>query len=324
MQKRPPTLENQSTDNVRGTRGLRSFEGIITATPTPLRPDGVVDEQSVTELATFLIDAGSDGLAPTGGTGEFTALSSVQRRVMVASTVAAAKKRVPVIPGILSPGLADTLATGREFLAEGADALLVVTPYYSRPTQDGILDYYKCLSDKLDADLILYEIPYRTGISLEPETVSRLADTTRIVAMKACNQDLSQQMRVVEAAGSKISILSGEEAVFPLHVAMGARGGLLATSCLFPKLWASVYRLARSGAFGRALALHARMRVAIDALFSEHNPGPLKAALAQIGRPAGEVLPPLRAASEGLVRHLQSVLPPILELEKTCDLRSAA
>ena len=300
---------------IRPDRSLRSLSGIVTATPTPLTPDGVIDRISVRDLAHHLIGNGAAGLAPIGGTGEYTALTATQRVEMVACTVEAVGGAVPVIAGLLSPGWGDTIAAGRDVLRAGADALMIVTPYYSRPTPAGILDYYKRLSDTFDVDLMLYEIPYRTGIALAPDTIARLAETTRIVAMKACNQDLSQQMRVIQAAGNEIAILSGEEDVFPVHVAMGARGGVLATSCLFPRLWKQIFVDAQSGALDRATRLHAQLRPAVDALFAEHNPAPLKFALAQIGRPAGDVLPPLCTVSASLRERLSKALPVVLELE---------
>ena len=295
---------------------LKALSGIVTATPTPLDGSGRVDSHAVAELARTLIASGAAAIAPIGGTGEYTALTPSQRSAMVAATAEAVDGAIPVIAGLLAPGLGDTIDAGRAALSAGATALMVVTPYYARPTQDGMLDYYKAVSDSLDADLMLYEIPYRTGISLTPDTVARLSEATRITAMKACNQDLSQQMRVMQAAGDRVAILTGEEDVFPLHVAMGARGGVLATSCLFPRLWNRIYALARSGQTGEAMALHATLRPAIDALFAEHNPAPLKAALAQLGRPCGDVLPPLRTASTALRERLLAVLPPLLAREQ--------
>lgn len=303
---------------------LRTLKGIVTATPTALHRDGTVDRASAMKLARELVAAGAAGLAPVGGTGEYTSLTQDQRVAMVSATVEAVGGAVPVMAGVIAPGLGDALAAGRALLGAGADALMVVTPYYARPTQDGILDYYKALSDALDTDLVLYEIPYRTGISLRPDTVARLAETTRIVAMKACNQELPQQLAVIAAAGERIAILSGEEDVLPMHVAMGARGGLLATSCLFPRLWTEICELAASGRLAESLALHARLMPAVSVLFAEHNPAPLKAALDWLGRPAGDVLPPLRSASAALRERLASVLPPLLDREEALALRRAA
>ncbi|WP_130731099.1 4-hydroxy-tetrahydrodipicolinate synthase [Komagataeibacter xylinus] len=289
-----------------------SISGIVTATPTPLDSHGQIDQGAVASLVRHVIDQGASAIAPNGGTGEYTALTDRQRSQMVEYSVAAADGDVPVICGILSPGLNDTISAGRNARALGADALMVVTPYYSRPTQAGIVDYYKAISDAVDAEIMLYEIPYRTGISLTPETVATLAEQTRVVAMKACNNDLSQQLKVLEAAGDKISILSGEENVFPVHVAMGAKGGLLATSCIFQSAWNRIYEAASQNRLADALALHARLMPVVEALFSEHNPAPLKAALSLVGRPYGEVLPPLQPASAMLKEKLAQLVPAFL------------
>lgn len=295
----------------------KAYHGIITATPTPLNSSGDVDGAAVRKLAEHLVKEGADGLAPVGGTGEYVSLTPQQRRQMLDATLEAVAGRVPVIPGVLSAGYGETISTCREFAAAGANGLLVVTPYYARPTQAGIVDYFKKLSDAVDADLMLYEIPYRTGISLTPETVEALARETRVVAMKACNQELSVQVRAMELAGAEISILTGEENVFPLHVAMGARGGLLATSCLFPRIWAELYRLAAAGRLAEAKALHAEIMPTVGLLYREHNPGPIKAALTMSGFPSGEVLPPLLPVSEETRRLLAAAIPKTMERENS-------
>lgn len=296
-------------------KSISSICGIVTATPSPLASDGQIDQNAVASLVRHVITQGASAIAPNGGTGEYTALTDRQRSQMVEYSVEAANGDVPVISGILSPGLNDTIAAGRSACALGADALMVVTPYYSRPTQAGIVDYYKAVSDAVDAEIMLYEIPYRTGVSLTPDTVAALAEQTRVVAMKACNNDLSQQLKVLEAAGNKISILSGEENVFPVHVAMGAKGGLLATSCIFQSVWNRIYEAASQNRLADAMDLHARLMPVVDALFSEHNPAPLKAALSLLGRPYGDVLPPLRPASAALQQKLQQLIPAFLAAE---------
>lgn len=294
----------------------RTYQGIISATPTPLDASGNVDAAAVRKLATHLVAEGTDGLCPVGGTGEYVSLTPRQRRQMLDATLDAAGGRVPVIPGVLSAGFGECVETSREFASAGASALLVVTPYYARPTQEGIVDYFKKLSDAVDADLMLYEIPYRTGIALRPETVDALARQTRVVAMKACNQDLSVQVRAMELAGAEISILTGEENVFPLHVAMGARGGLLATSCLFPRIWSELYRLASSGDLEEAKALHAEIMPTVNLLYREHNPGPIKAALTMSGFPSGEVVTPLLPITEETRRLVAAALPTTFARER--------
>ncbi|WP_138467111.1 4-hydroxy-tetrahydrodipicolinate synthase [Poseidonocella sp. HB161398] len=294
------------------------LSGIITATPTPLLADGRIDRAAAARLAERLVAAGAQGIAPIGGTGEATALTPDQRLEMLEATLEAVAGRVPVIAGILTPGIGETLAAARAYEAAGADMLMVVTPYYARPTQAGILDYYKAVSDASVLPQMLYEIPYRTGIDLEAETVAALGRETRVTAMKACSPSLPHQMRTVALAGADIDILSGEENVYPVHVAMGAKGGLLATSCLFPRAWARIHALASSGQMAEATALHRRLMPYVGTLFSEHNPVPLRAAMEILGEPQGDPLPPLRPASEATRARLRAELPEALALEEDC------
>ncbi|MBT2337209.1 4-hydroxy-tetrahydrodipicolinate synthase [Variovorax paradoxus] len=292
--------------------------GIMTATPTPLDGNGEVQASAVREHVERQVREGIRGILPIGGSGEFISLTAKQRLRMLEVTVEAVNGRVPVVAGVLHPGYADALAASQDYLKAGADSVMLVTPYYYRPTQAGIVDYFRRLSDSIDGDIVLYEIPYRTGVSLLPETVARIVEGTRTVAMKACNQDLSQQLRVVEAVAGKIAILTGEEAVFPLHIAMGAVGGMLAGSNIFPRSWTHILDLVNAGDLAAAKRLHARLLPATDALYAEPNPAPLKAAMRLIDQPVGEVITPMLPASAACIERLREVLPAALELERTC------
>lgn len=296
------------------------YEGILTANPTPRFANGEIDLDTLEKHVQRLVASGADGVVPLGGTGEYTGLTFDQRIAVVEHAVKAADGRIPVVPGVLSPGIGDAVQAGQAFVRAGAKALMVVTPYYFRPTQEGIVDYFKKFSDEVDADIILYEIPYRTGVSLTAQTVSELVEHTRVAGMKACNPDLAQQMRVAENVGKKISILSGEEDVFPLHVAMGAVGGILSSSNLFTRTWAKIYRLAKSGDLAGAMALHTALRPGIDAIFSEPNPAPVKAALTMIGLPMGDPIAPLRPASEACKERIRQVILPLYEKDAAISL----
>jgi 4-hydroxy-tetrahydrodipicolinate synthase len=290
------------------------YAGILTAVPTPLDAEGIFKPEPLVAHVRNLTDAGADGIVPLGGTGEYPALAFDERLRVVETTLEAAGG-VPVIPGVISPGIGDAIANGRAFVKAGARALMVVTPYYFRPTQQGILDYYKRFSDSVDADIILYEIPYRTGVSLHYETVDKLADMTRVVGIKACNPDLAQQMRAAELAKDKMAILSGEEDVLPLHVAMGAVGGIISSSNLIPRQWKRVLDLAMNGKLDQAIALHATLRPLIDTVFAEPNPAPIKAALQLQGLAFGDVLPPMQSASDALRKRLADLLPAFVARE---------
>lgn len=295
--------------------GALRLSGIVTATPTPVLSDGQIDKRTVEKLATFLVASGADGIAPIGGTGEYTALTVEQRLAMLEHTVEAIAGRIPVLAGILSPGLGETLTAARSYAKAGADMLMIVTPYYARPTPAGFVDYFKRISDAVDKPIMLYEIPYRTGISLTAETIEAMSRETRITAMKACNQDLAHQVKTVELVGSRIDILTGEENVFPTHIAMGARGGVLASSCLFPKAWALIDKLATGGRLPEATQWHRRLMPYVSMLYREHNPGPIRAALEIIGLPHGECLPPLLPASAETRVLLKQNLPKAMAME---------
>lgn len=296
----------------------RRYRGIMSATCTPLDKDGQVVAATVKAHAQAQIAAGITGLVPIGGTGEFNSLTPRQRLAMLEATVEAVAGRVPVVAGVLHPGLADTIQAARDYLRAGADSVMVVTPYYYRPTQPGIVDYFRRIGDAVDGDLVLYEIPYRTGVSLLPETVQRIVESTRTVAMKACNPDLQQQLRVLQAVGSRIAVLTGEEGVFPVHVAMGAVGGMLAGSNLFPRAWTRIFELASRGDREAAARLHERLQSATDALYSEPNPAPLKAALRLTSLDHGSVIEPLLPASDACIERLRNVLPAALGIEREC------
>jgi len=297
---------------------LQRYRGVMTATCTPLDFDGNVVAATVKAHVKAQLAAGITGIVPVGGTGEFVSLSEGQRLAMVEATVEAVGGRVPVVAGVIHPGLQDTIKASKDYLRAGADSVMVVTPYYYRPTQQGIIDYFRRVSDAIDGDIVLYEIPYRTGVSLQPETVQAIVEKTRTVAMKACNPDLNQQVRVVQAAGNKISILTGEEGVFPVHIAMGAVGGMLAGSNVFPRVWVRIFELVSNGDKDAARDLHRRILPATDALYSEPNPAPLKAALKMLDLDNGAVIEPMLPASDACIERLRRVLPAALEVEREC------
>ena len=292
------------------------LQGIYCAMVTPTDADGRVDRDSVKRLVAYLIDAGTSGLVPVGGTGEYTALSPRERRAMVEATVEAAAGRVPVVAGVLSPGYAEAVAAGRDFAACGADALLLITPFYATPTQAGVRDYYKAYVGAVDLPLLLYEIPARTGVALDPETIAGMVDDGTIVGMKACNTNLSQFIRVMAAVGGRMAVLGGEEPYFATHVAMGASGGILASANLVPRLWQEIYRLAASGDLRGALVKQAELEPLLQAIFCETNPGPLKCAMTMAGYAVGEAMLPLSTPRAESLARLEPAVAVALERER--------
>ncbi|GAB5468438.1 MAG: 4-hydroxy-tetrahydrodipicolinate synthase [Rhodospirillales bacterium] len=284
------------------------LDGIFTALVTPVDKAGAVDAAATKRLVDHCVSHGTKGLVPNGGTGEYAALTAGERARMVEATVAAAAGRVPVVAGVLAMGLREALAAGRDAQAAGADAIMLLTPFYTIGTQQGIRDYFKAYRDAINLPIMLYEIPRRTNVVVTAETISGMADDGSIIGMKYCNADFDFFIRVMQQVGDRIAVLSGEENLFPAHAALGAPGGVLATSNLFPDVWTKIHELFRSGERAEALRRHAEIFPLLDTIFSEPNPGPLKAALALQGIPVGGVMPPLRDPSEAILARLKEQL----------------
>lgn len=294
-----------------------SLTGIFTAIVTPYDANGEVDRAAVARLVRHQSDGGAAGLVPIGGTGEYAILSARQRVQMVEATVDAAGGRIPVVPGVLATGFADALEAGKSFKAAGADGVMLVTPYYATGTQAAIRQYYRAYRDALNLPVLAYEIPRRTNVALEAETVQAMAEDASIIGMKYSSYDLPQFIRAVAFAGDKIAIMSGEEPLLSAHVAIGATGGILATANLYPRLWRAVFELAAKGDLKAALKLQLAFDPLLAAVFAETNPGPLKYAMTMAGFNVGSAKPPLSAPTAETIAKLKSVMPKIAELERS-------
>jgi 4-hydroxy-tetrahydrodipicolinate synthase len=262
----------------------QSLHGILPAIPTPVHPDDTINVEATRALLGYLLAQGIDGVLPLGGTGEYGALSREQRVRMVEVTAREAAGRVPVIAGVLDPGYHDAIKAAKDFAAAGADGLLVLTPYYTNPTQAGIRDYFMRYADESPVPILLYEIPYRTRIAITPEVIHELSQHERIIGMKACNTDMWHFLRVVAGVDESFAVLSGEDTLFPLHIAAGARGGIVVTASLLPSAWRRIYELASAGKTQEALALHRTLIPLMNLAFAETNPGPMKSVMARTAR----------------------------------------
>lgn len=284
------------------------LRGVMPAFPTPTTPDREVDEAALRRLVRFLLDNGVSGLVPMGGTGEYTALSPAARTRAVAVTAEAAAGAVPVIAGVLSPGYAEAVAAGRDFVRAGADALLLLAPFYVRAPQAGIRDYFHAFRGDVDAPILFYDIPYRTGIVTDSDVIVGLAQDGTVAGMKACNGDFAHFNRIAAGMPEGFGLLSGEDMLFPAQAALGAVGGILASAALLPAEWVRICADATEGRLPQAVAAQRRLLPVLDAIFAEPNPGPLKEALALIGLPSGHVHLPLQRPSEATMAALRSAL----------------
>jgi len=289
------------------------LRGIFPAIPTPVNADDTIATAAAQTLIAYLLKQGIDGIVPLGGTGEYGSLARAERIRMCQLTVDAVNRQVPVIPGVLDPGFHDALEVGRAFAEVGADALMVLTPYYTTPTQTGIRDYFLRYADAAPLPVMIYEIPYRTRIAIAPEILHELSRHENIIGMKACNTDLYHFLRVVAGVDESFAVLSGEDTLLPLHLAGGARGGIVVTASLLPTAWRQLYDLACTGRTQAAMALHRRLMPLMNLVFAETNPGPMKAVMDLIGVDAPRALAPLHAPAHDLQAALRAELPPLLK-----------
>ena len=254
-----------------------------------------MDKPALDRLLDSVLEGGSDGLVVLGGTGEYGALTQEQRLDAVARCVERAGGSAPVVVGIICPGLYDAIEMGKESKKLGADAVMLVTPYYVIPDHRGLVDHHLRFMESVDLPLILYNIPYRTLVNMRPETVAEIVDKAdgQVVGIKDCQSDLGQFSRLISLVGDKISVLVGDEPLFCPGLIMGARGGILATSNLFPRFWKKMYTLVKQGQVDEAVKMHLEIQPFLKVVFGQTNPGPLKVALQHAGLDCGEALLPL-------------------------------
>jgi len=283
-----------------------NLKGLLPAIPTPVQRDGTIDAGATRALVEFLLREGVDGIVPLGGTGEYGAMSRAERRRFAGAVVEAVRGKVPVVAGILDPGYHDALEAARGFADAGVDALMVLTPYYTTPTQAGLRDYFLRLADAAPLPILIYEIPYRTRIAVAPAVLHELSRHERIIGMKACNTDMYHFLQVVAGVDPSFAVLSGEDTLLPLQVAAGARGGIVVTASLLPRAWRRIFEHAANGRLAEALALHRQLIPLMNMAFAETNPGPLKSVLDLVGVDAPTVLPPLVAPDAELQARLRA------------------
>jgi 4-hydroxy-tetrahydrodipicolinate synthase len=268
------------------------FTGIITALVTPFRR-GVVDEDSLRNLVEDQIANGIDGLVPVGTTGESPTLSFEEHIRVIEVVVQATAKRVPVIAGTGSNATQEAIDLSLAAKKVGADGLLQVTPYYNKPSQDGLFRHFKAIVDACPLPTIVYNVPGRTGCDLLPETIARLAEIPGIVGVKEASASALRASQILARVPSRIAVLSGDDATaFPL-LALGCKGVISVVSNVAPADMAEMWDAAAAGRWDRARELHFKLMPLSEGLFIESNPVPVKSALAMMGRIADELRAPL-------------------------------
>ena len=283
------------------------LQGAITAIVTPFK-DGKLDEAAYRELIEFQIKGGIHGIVPCGTTGESATLSHEEHKRVVESCVDQVKKRVPVVAGTGSNNTAEALELTKHAQAAGADYALMITPYYNKPTQEGLYQHFKTIADKTSIPIVVYNVPSRTSVNLLPETVARLAEFPNIVAIKEATGDLKQCAKIVELCGDKIILLSGDDfTVLPLLV-IGGKGVISVVSNVTPQDMSGMCDVFFKGDLKTAQKLHYKMWPLMEAMFYETNPTPAKTALKMMGKITGEVRQPLCPMSPANEDKLRQVL----------------
>jgi 4-hydroxy-tetrahydrodipicolinate synthase len=270
--------------------------------------DGEVDTATFRKLIDRQLDAGGHGVTVAGTTGEPASLSLGERSNLFAVATEQVNGRATVIAGTGTIELRDTLSLTEEAYRSGADAALVVTPAFSRPSQAGLLSWFTTVADASKLPVILYDIPGRSGVGLTVDTTAQLAEHDNVIGVKIAHPDLVHTTRVMQACGPDFRVLCGVESLcFPM-LALGGAGHVSATGNIFPDLVARLADLSFEGDYEGARNLHYRLLEINEAVFFETNPVPIKAMMSLLGLSSSEVRPPLVPASEPLVSRLEGIL----------------
>jgi 4-hydroxy-tetrahydrodipicolinate synthase len=286
----------------------RTFQGSLVAMVTPFR-DGKVDEAAVRQLVEFHVKNGTDGLVPCGTTGESPTLSHAEHKRVVEIVIEASGGRIPVVAGTGSNSTAEAIDMTVHAAKAGADAALLVSPYYNRPTQQGLYEHFRAIAQAApDLPLILYNIQGRTAINIETDTVARLAEIPNIVGVKEASGSLDQMTSVILACGPDFSVVSGDDSLTLPLMAVGGRGVISVVANFLPKEVAEMTHAALEGDWKRARELHWKLFPICRGMFIETNPIPVKEAMAMLGMIRAEWRLPMCPMSDANRDRLRKLL----------------
>jgi 4-hydroxy-tetrahydrodipicolinate synthase len=287
------------------------FTGLGTALITPFRKDGSVDEDAVKRLVRRQIDAGVHFVSPCGTTGEAPTLSHAEKLRVVELVVEEANGQVPVLAGAGGYDTREVIALARDLERVGVDGLLSVTPYYNKPTQEGLYQHYKAIAEGTPLAIMLYNVPGRTGVNIDVNTVVRLSELSNIVAVKEASGNVVQMAEIIAAVPEDFLLLSGDDPLAVAVMAIGGRGLVSVTSNAAPAEMTQIMELAEKGDFAGARRLHSWLLPFIQVNFVESNPIPVKAAMAAMGLIEETyrlpLVPPSTAARDKIMKVLQGL-----------------
>ena len=274
------------------------FKGSIVALITPMREDGSLDEQATARFAEWQIAHGTQGLVPVGTTGESPTLTHAEHQRVIEIVVEAAGGRVPVIAGAGSNSTAEAISLVSHAKRAGADAVMAVTPYYNKPSQEGLFLHFSAIADAADLPLIIYNIPSRSVVDMSVETMARLAQHPNIVGVKDATASLSRPLHTRRACGPDFCQLSGEDHTVLPFLAAGGHGCISVTANIAPLQCAALHQAWAEGRVGDAIALQDELLVLHDSMFCESNPGPVKYAASLLGHMSDHCRLPMAPISD--------------------------
>jgi 4-hydroxy-tetrahydrodipicolinate synthase len=284
------------------------FTGCGTALVTPFRQDGSLDEATMRALVRRQVAAGIDFVCPCGTTGESPTLTRQEHLRVVELTLEEAKGKVPIVAGAGGYNTADVITLVRELAAMGVDGIVSVSPYYNKPTQEGLYQHYKAIAAAAPLPLLLYSVQSRTGVNIEAATVKRLSEIDNIVGIKEASGSITQMGAILNTVSESFDVLSGDDSMALPLMALGGRGFISVISNETPAEMTQLARLCNEGNFVAARALHRRYLALMEANFIETNPGPVKAAMGLMGLLEPVWRLPLVAPKAETLARLQSVL----------------
>jgi 4-hydroxy-tetrahydrodipicolinate synthase len=283
------------------------FAGAMVAIVTPFK-DGRVDEEALRALVDFQIAGGTDVIVPCGTTGESATLSLDEHNQVVDIVIDAVAGRVPVIAGAGSNNTAEAIMLTGHAKEAGADGVLLITPYYNKPSQEGLYQHFKAIAESVDIPMILYNVPGRTSVDMLPETVARLAELPNIVGIKEATASLKRASEIVELCGPDFDLLSGDDFTFFPLLCVGGKGVISVSANIAPGLIAGICDAAAAGDWSKGAELNLKLQKLARAMFYETNPVPVKTALAMMGKVTEEFRLPLSPLSPANRARLETVL----------------
>jgi 4-hydroxy-tetrahydrodipicolinate synthase len=283
------------------------FSGSMVALVTPFK-NGQVDWPSLEALVDFHLQNGTNGIVPCGTTGESATLSHAEHDEVIRMVIKAVNKRVPVIAGTGSNSTDEAVRLTKEAERSGADGALMISPYYNRPTQEGIYQHYKKVASEVGIPLIVYNIPGRTGSKIEPETLARLAEIKNVAGVKEATGSVDQAIDVIRLCGDRLAVYSGEDSLIYSLMALGGKGVISTVANVAPRQTAQLTEACLAGRWDDGCRRQFQLIPLIRSLFIETNPIPVKTALALMGKCTGELRLPMTPMAEGNVKKLKVAL----------------